>query len=165
MAFDALKNFAYAQVLGAPNPGGSGTSLQLAAGQGAALPAVPFNAVVYPAGAIPLASNAEIVRVTGVVGDAVTAMTRQQEGTAARNIGVGDQFVAAITAKTLTDIQNAIVAAVGGTGSVGNGPPEGAVIGNPGALYVDALTAPVFDIYVKLTGVGTNTGWIKPWGA
>ncbi len=102
---DAHKNFAYSTVATAPSPASSGTSLILAAGDGAKFPAVPFNATVWPAGVNPITTNAEIVRVTAVVTDTLT-ITRAQEGSSARSVIVGDQIAATITAKTLTDIEN-----------------------------------------------------------
>lgn len=105
MAADAHKNFAYGTVLTAPSPATSGTSLVLNSGQGANMPAVPFNATVWPAGAIPTVSNAEVVRVTARSTDTLT-ITRTQESSSARTIIAGDQFAATITAKTLTDAEN-----------------------------------------------------------
>jgi hypothetical protein len=99
---DGHKNFAYSTVATAPSPATTGVSIVLSAGGGALMPAVPFNAVVWPAGVQPLASNAEIVRVTAISTDTLT-ITRIQEGTSARTIGVGDQVAAAITARTLSD--------------------------------------------------------------
>lgn len=104
MAFDAHKNFSYGVVATAPSPASSGTSLVLTAGQGANFPTPPFNATVWAAGAQPLASNAEIVRVTGISTDTLT-ITRAQESSSARSIVVGDQVAATITAKTLTDAE------------------------------------------------------------
>jgi hypothetical protein len=52
----------------------------------------------------PTAENAEIVRVTTVSTDTLT-ITRKQEGTRARNIIIGDQIAAAITAQTLLDAE------------------------------------------------------------
>lgn len=104
---DAHKNFAYGTVATAPSPALSGTSLVLQTGQGALMPTPPFNAIVWPVGVQPVASNAEIVRVTAVVSNTCT-ITRTQEGTAARAITVGDQFAAGITAKLLTDIEAAL---------------------------------------------------------
>ena len=101
---DAHANFAYSTVLTAPSPASSGTSLTLQSGDGANCPAVPFNAVVWGTGARALVSNAEIVRVTAISGDVLT-ITRAQESTSARSIVVGDQFAAAVTAKTLTDAE------------------------------------------------------------
>ncbi len=102
---DAHKNFAYSTIAAAPSPAASGTSLDVAAGQGTLFPAVPFNATIWPTGTQPTSANAEIVRVTNISTDTFT-ITRTQEGTAARTIVVGDQIAAAITAKTLTDIED-----------------------------------------------------------
>jgi hypothetical protein len=104
---DAHKNFSYSTVATAPSPPTTGTSLVVIAGDGAKFPTVPFNATVWPAGAQPTIGNAEIVRVTAVVTDTFT-ITRIQEGTAARSVGVGDQIASTITAKTLTDIEAAV---------------------------------------------------------
>jgi hypothetical protein len=104
VSFDAHKNFAYSTIATAPSPALSGTSLVLQAGDGAKFPAAPFNAVIWPAGAIPLATNAEIVRVTVVATDTLT-ITRQTETSGNRSVVIGDQIAAAITAKTLTDIE------------------------------------------------------------
>ena len=105
---DPHKNFAYSLVATDPSPASSGTSLVVTAGQGALFPTVPFNAVVWPTGVQPLSSNAEIVRVTGIATDTLT-ITRTQEGTSARSIGIGDQIAAAVTAKTLTDIETVVM--------------------------------------------------------
>jgi hypothetical protein len=101
---DAHKNFAYSTVLVAPSPATSGTSLTVFTGQGALFPAAPFNAVVWPTGTNPLASNAEIVRVTAIAGDVFT-ITRAQESTTARTVLIGDNIAASITAKTLEDVE------------------------------------------------------------
>lgn len=100
---DAVANFAYSTVATAPSPATSGTSLVVAAGQGTRFPAVPFNAAIWPFGAIPTPANSEIVRVTARSTDTLT-ITRTQESTSARSVIVGDQIAAAITAKTLTDL-------------------------------------------------------------
>ena len=107
MAIDAASNFGYGVVLVAPSPALSGTSLTLNAGQGALLPAVPFNATVWPTATNPRAANAEIVTVTNVAGDVLT-IVRAQEGTAARAIAVGDQIAATITKKFRDDVVSAI---------------------------------------------------------
>lgn len=101
---DAHANFAYSTVATAPSPATSGTSLVVASGDGTKFPATPFNAVVWPAGSRPSTTNAEIVRVTGIASDTLT-ITRTQEGTSARSIVAGDQITAAVTKKTLTDIE------------------------------------------------------------
>src|SRR5690348_9157544 len=107
MSYDAHKNFGYSVVATAPSPANSGTSLVVAAGEGAKFPTVPFNVVVWPANTQPSSANAEIVRVTNKATDTFT-ITRTQESTAARSILVGDQISAAITAKLLTDIESSI---------------------------------------------------------
>ncbi len=104
MPVDPHKNFAYSTIATAPSPATSGTSLVVAAGTGTRFPAVSFNAVIWPAGSDPLSSNAEIVRVTAISTDTFT-ITRTQESTSARTVVVGDQIMAAITAKSFTDIE------------------------------------------------------------
>jgi len=42
-------------------------------------------------------------------------------------------------------------------GMSGHGSPEGVVTGSPGNLYVDVDTG---DLYKKVTGANTNTGWM-----
>jgi parallel beta-helix repeat protein len=112
---DAHKNFAYSTVATAPSPASSGTSLVVAAGEGALFPAVPFNATVWPTGTNPLSTNAEIVRVTNIATDTLT-ITRAQESSGARTVVVGDQIAATITAQTLTvaEIVTKVVATTGG---------------------------------------------------
>jgi hypothetical protein len=107
MAFDDHKNFAYSLVTVAPSPAASGTSLTVRTGEGALYPAVPFNATVSAVGVLPVAASAEIVRVTARAGDVLT-LVRAQESSSARQIVVGDQIVATITAKTLKDVEQAI---------------------------------------------------------
>lgn len=104
---DAHKNFAYGTILTAPSPATSGTSFVLNGGQGSIMPAVPFNGTVWPAGAQPTVSNAEIVRVTAISTDTLT-IVRAQETTSARTVVVGDQFAAGITVKAITDVEAAI---------------------------------------------------------
>lgn len=104
MTIDAHKNFAISTVATAPSPATSGTSLVVAAGEGARFPTVPFNAVIWPTGFNPTATNAEIVRVTARSTDTLT-ITRTQESTSARTVIVGDQIGALLTKKNLTDIQ------------------------------------------------------------
>lgn len=101
---DAHANFAYSTVATAPSPATSGTSLVVAAGDGAKFPAVPFNATICPASTQPTTTNAEIVRVTARSTDTLT-ITRAQESTSARTVVVGDQIFASITAQTLVDAE------------------------------------------------------------
>lgn len=106
MPIDLYKNFAAGTVAVAPSPATTGTSLTMTAGQGAWLPTPPFNAAVWPASGAATPSNAEIVRVTAKATDVLT-IARSQEGSTARSIAVGDQLVAAVTAKTITDLNSA----------------------------------------------------------
>ena len=109
MSFDAHKNFAVSTVATAPVPSTSGTSLIVNAGEGALFPTPPFNATIWSSiVANPLLSNAEIVRVTTISTDTFT-IVRQQEGSSARSIQVGDKIAATITAKTLQDVESAVV--------------------------------------------------------
>ncbi len=108
--FDAHANFAYSTVATAPSPATSGTSLVVHAGDGALFPAVPFNAVVWPSGAQPLSTNAEIVRVTVRSTDTLT-ITRTQESTSARSIVAGDQIANVSSAKVFTDIEHTFLGA------------------------------------------------------
>lgn len=103
---DPFKNFAYGTVLTAPSPATSGTSLVLGSGQGARFPLPStdgaFNVVLCPVATQPLASNAEIVRVSARSTDTLT-IARTQEGTSARTVVVGDQVFLAPTAKVFSD--------------------------------------------------------------
>src|SRR5437868_6796539 len=101
---DPHVNFAFTTVATAPSPATSGLSLVVAAGDGALLPATPFNATLWPSGSLALATNAEIVRVTGRSTDTLT-IVRAQEGTTARTVATGWQLAAAITAKSFSDIE------------------------------------------------------------
>ena len=106
MAFDPHTNFAYSLIATAPSPAGSGTTLSVDAGTGALFPAAPFNCTVWPVISQPLSTNAEVIRVTSKgTGDNWT-IVRTQEGSSARNIVVGDQIAATITAKILTDVES-----------------------------------------------------------
>src|SRR3954470_948419 len=104
---DAHQNFPYSLTATAPSPAVSGTSIAVTVAQGSRFPAAPFNATIWPIGELPIPSNAEIVRVTNITTDALT-ITRAEEGSSARAILVGDQIAATITAKTLTDVEDAI---------------------------------------------------------
>lgn len=100
---DAAANFAASTVATAPSPATSGASLVVTTGEGAAFPAAPFNATIWPSGSVPTGANAEIVRVTARSTDTLT-ITRAQEGTAARTVAVGDLIAATVTKKTLDDL-------------------------------------------------------------
>lgn len=103
---DAHKNFAISTVATAPSPATTGTTLVVATGHGTRFPTAPFNATICPANTTPDPTNAEIVRVTDVTGDTLT-IDREEESTSARTVVVGDLIFAAITAKSLEDIETA----------------------------------------------------------
>ncbi len=106
---DAHVNFSLTTVSVAPSPASSGTTLDVV--DPSVFPVVPFNATVAPASASPTSVNAEIVRVTNITGTTLTVI-RQQEGTSARTIVVGDKIAATITVKTITDIEESVSASV-----------------------------------------------------
>lgn len=105
MAYDAHPNLAYSTVLTAPSPATSGTSVVVQSGDGALFSTQPFNAIIWPAGAQPTTTNAEIVRITGRSTDTLT-ITRTQESTSARIVVVGDQIAVVPTKKVFTDVEN-----------------------------------------------------------
>ena len=108
MAVDAHQNLAVSTVATAPSPATSGTTLIVAAGQGALFPAAPFNVTIWPAATQPTTANAEIARVTNVSTDTFTivrATATEPTAIGPRAILVGDQISATITAKTLTDVE------------------------------------------------------------
>lgn len=106
---DNHKNLAVSTVATAPSPAASGTSLVVASGHGTRFPTVPFNATIWAAGELPDPTNAEIVRVTGISTDTLT-IVRAQESTSARTVVTDDMIAATITAKTLTDVEDASAA-------------------------------------------------------
>jgi len=119
VGFDPHSNFPYSTVqAGSTIIGSTATprTVALATGNGASFPGgdgtTQFNVVLWPPGTRPLASNAEIARVTRS-GDVLTTTARGQEGTAALGtIAAGWQVMAAVTAKTLTDVEDLSVVAV-----------------------------------------------------
>jgi hypothetical protein len=109
MTFDSHSNFAYAVVVNPP--GQAGVTMSVTSGAGALFPTPPFNAIVWPTGALPTAVNAEIVRVTAVSTDTFT-ITRAQEGSTAKTVTAGYQVACGPTAKTFTDIETVANAAI-----------------------------------------------------
>ena len=153
---DAHKNFAYSLVATAPSPATTGTSLVVTAGEGTLFPAVPFNAVIWPAGAAPTSTNAEIVRVTGIATDTFT-ITRTQESTSARTVVVGDQIAAAITALTLTDAEGSPALAtpaivLGSTAAAG---AAATVIRSDSTIAAFDAVAPSTQAFADAAAVGT----------
>lgn len=93
---DQTANFAVGVILTPPSPGISGTTITLQPGHGTRFPPVPFNATVWSPVAPPSPSTAEVVRVTGIAGDALTVM-RGAESSTPRTIVQND-----LIAQTLT---------------------------------------------------------------
>lgn len=135
MSFDGHANFAYSTVAVAPSPALSGTTLTVQTGDGAKMPAVPFDAPVWPAGTLPLTTNAEILRVTNVTGD-VLIFTRQAESSGNRSIVAGDQIAVCVTAKTLTDIESAATSLKSATSTI-------TTTGTQTALAIPSGTGPL----------------------
>lgn len=96
----SYKNFAYSTVATAPSPASSGTSLVVAAADGAKFPAAPFMVTIWPSGSQPTTTNAEIAEVTTVSTDTFT-ITRAAEGSSARTVVIGDQISATVTSAVL----------------------------------------------------------------
>lgn len=139
MSFDAHANFAISLIAIAPVPADSGTTLSVTPGTGVLFPVAPFNCAVYPSDALPVSTNAEIIRVTNKgTGDDWT-VTRIQEGTTARSILVGDKIANTITVKVITDIEVVdAAAAIGSLRTLGTGANQ-ATAGNDARLS-DART-------------------------
>ena len=109
--FDGHANFSYGTVTTAPSPGTSGTTVVIGTASFAQFPdpsTYPYNVTVWPSGTIPLASNAEISRVVAKGTNGTLNLTRAQESSTNRDIGVGDQLAITITKKTVTDIEDAV---------------------------------------------------------
>jgi hypothetical protein len=101
---EQTKNFAVSAVATAPSPATTGVSLVVASGEGTRFPTAPFNATVVPVDARPTPANSEVVRVTARSTDTFT-IARAQESSTARSIVVGDIIRAAVTAKTLVELE------------------------------------------------------------
>lgn len=151
---DARANFGYSTVAAAPSPALTGTALDVVSAS--AYPAVPFNASVWPADELPLNSNAEIVRVTAIVGATLT-IVRAQEGTTAKAIAIGYQFAATVTAKTITDIETEKAgvngAITGGSITVNS---SGVSVSLPAYLTTAGLSGDT----TKYAGVGETVGTV-----
>jgi hypothetical protein len=105
---DAVKNFAKVTVSDG-NYDDSVTEIDVITGQGARLPAAPFNAVWWNITDYPDPSDdpgVEIIRVTAVSTDTLT-ITRAQEGTPANDHNLAGKtyaLVAGMMARTVTDM-------------------------------------------------------------
>lgn len=108
MVYDKKKNFAISTIAIAPSPAGTGLSFTVVAGEGAKFPTDSFNVIVFPTGAQPTSTNATIVRCTSRSGDVFTLQgtPREQEGSAVRNMIVGDQVMLGGTKKWWDDLEN-----------------------------------------------------------
>lgn len=168
---DAHTNFATSLVATAPSPATFGTSLVVTSGDGALFASVPFNAIICPAGTQPTTANAEIVRVTARSTDTLT-ITRAQEGSSARTVGVGDQIFMGVTAKTLTDAETAPAASLRDvylrpSAATYETFPRSAVATTAapmtsGTLYMTAIALPAGLVVNNITFVTTGTGATSP---
>lgn len=144
MSLDARKNFAYSTIAVAPSPDTSGTSLEVQAADGAKFAAVSFNAVVWPQGVQPTTTNAEVIRVTNKGSGDDWTIQRTQEGSSARAIQVGDQIMAGLTSKSLTDIEEYLTGVTSPTllAPVINTPPSNVARLTGEIVAYAGLTAP-----------------------
>jgi hypothetical protein len=107
----------------APVPPTSGTSLTVA--NVSVYPVAPFSVVVAPVGTLPLATNAEILRVTAVAGNVLT-IGRGHEGSTVRAITAGDQIYQGLTEQFIADLFAAMTPGPPGPqGEIGPAGPEG----------------------------------------
>jgi hypothetical protein len=83
-----ISDFAITLVANPPANPLTGTVFDVTTGEGALLPAVPFDAVAIPIGVLPSKANAEKVTVTGKTGDTLT-IVRAQGGTTAKPLIAG----------------------------------------------------------------------------
>lgn len=114
---DQFKNSAHSFVLTAPVPATSGTTVTVQSGHGARFPATPFNLTIWPVGAVAdIYTNAEICTCTNIAGDVLT-IVREQEGTSARTVLVGDAIAQLWTA----GYASAVGLSVKLAGAVGDG--------------------------------------------
>ena len=154
----------------APSPANSGTTLTVAAGTGALFGTAPFEVTVWPVISQPLSTNAEIIRVTSKgTGDNWTII-RTQEGSSARNIVVGDQIAATITAKTLQDVEGAsysptahnVLSAYHGDTLTGNVLDGDIIIGNVtpvwSRLAISVPASPLFNV-LGVVNAETRPSW------
>ena len=148
---DAHKNLIESVIVTPPNPATTGTSLTVTTGQGALFPTVPFNVTIWKSDENASLSNAEIVRVTNIVGDVLT-IVRAQESTTARSIIATDKIAVTITAKAFTDIEDNIDQSV----KVASTPVFGGVTVNA-AVPVFKINDTTNDRYAVLVKSNSNS--------
>jgi hypothetical protein len=126
---DSVANFI--EVQASTGYGSSATSITLQSGQGAKLPAAPFNLIWWNSTDYPNPANdpnVEIIRVTNVVTDTLT-ITRAQEGTSAANHNTGGK-----TYSLVLGITAGLIAAI--VAQTGNGiPVENEVVSGSGTSW------------------------------
>jgi len=103
---DTFKNLVIAQVVTPPSPPTTGLSLTLTPGAGAAMPPVPFTVTVFDGAAYATPTNAELVRVTAVVGDTLSGLVRGIESSTPRAIVAGDYVAQTFTAQMIADLRD-----------------------------------------------------------
>jgi hypothetical protein len=116
--FDAKANFGFGLVSIAPSPATTGTTFSMTNADAELMPdpsVANYNLTIGPSNKRPMGANAEIIRVTaksapdsGGQGHTRFTIVRQQEGTSARSISIGDFAGNNITKKWFDDIENAI---------------------------------------------------------
>jgi hypothetical protein len=153
--YDPHANLVYSTVAVAPSPAGSGTTLSVQTADAANWPdpaSGAYNALVWPSGAGPTLSNGEIVRVTAKSGSQLT-ITRAQEGTSARAIGVDDQIAIVFSKKSFTDIETVADAAI----------PKGTVTTNGDLMYGNGASSVTRLAIGSTDQVLTVAGGIPAW--
>lgn len=134
MSLDNAKNFA--KVVVSTGYDSAATSIVLNSGNGALLPAAPFNAVWWNSTDFADPSddpNVEIVRVTNIATDTLT-VTRAQEGTTAKNHNTGGKtyrMIAGVTSKTInSDLPHPLADHFADAGNTGTSETD---------LYIDTV--------------------------
>jgi len=102
MAGPVFTNNAVGTLAAAYGPGA--TALTLTAGQGARFPS-PLAGEWFPVTVVDVLNNIEIVKCTARIADTLTVV-RGQEGTVARNLGVGEKVEHRLTAAALIAIRD-----------------------------------------------------------